>query len=152
MSQEPKLILTTFLPYRLSILYAVVGKGFADLYEKRFGIGNFEWRVMATLGQYRSMTAKAIAEHAEMDKVQVSRAAGALETKAYISRCQNPDDRREEFLVLTRAGRRVYKSIIPLALTYVEQLKAGLTRDEQVTLDKLIDKVILRARELRRAS
>lgn len=152
MNKEPKLILANFLPYRLMILYAVVSKGLATLYEKPFGIGNFEWRVIASLGQYGSMTAKAIAHLAEMGKVQVSRAAEALENKGYISRCPNPDDRREAFLLLTPAGQRVYKSVVPLALTYAKQLNEDLTRDEQVALDKLIDKIILRARELRELS
>lgn len=140
-----RLTLATFLPYRLSVLSASVSDGLARTYADRFGIGIPEWRVLATVGEFGSVTAKAVGLHAHMGKVKVSRAAAALETRGLISRLPNEEDLREAFLVLTLAGEGVYGEIAPLALAYVAELTAGLSLDENAQLDRLIDKLLRRA-------
>ena len=147
---EP-LTLATFLPYRLNVLAAVVSDGLARRYAERFGIGIPEWRVLATVGEFRSMTAKAIGLHAHMGKVKVSRAAAALEARGLIRRRPNADDLREAFLVLTPEGDRLYAEIAPLALSYVADLKRGLSGDEEALLDRLIDTLLRRADAMREA-
>ncbi|WP_435370010.1 hypothetical protein, partial [Acinetobacter baumannii] len=69
-----KLELETFLPYRLNVLASIVSQGLSGIYAKRYGIGDPEWRVMATLGQFGAMTAKDIGGHSHMHKTKVSRA------------------------------------------------------------------------------
>jgi len=137
--------LNEFLPYRLSVLAAVVSEGLARSYSEQFGIGVPEWRVMATIGEFRSITAKAIGEHAHMGKVKVSRAVASLEGRGLIQRTQNAEDMREAFLVLMPAGDDMYRQIVPMALGYAETLRAGLSRDEVAVLDQLIDKLMARA-------
>jgi len=140
--------LNEFLPYRLSVLAAAVSEGLARSYSAKFGIGVPEWRVLATIGEFRSITAKAIGAHAHMGKVKVSRAVAALESRALIQRSPNADDMREAFLVLTPAGGDMYRRIVPMALGYAEALHAGLSRDEIAMLEKLIDKLMVRAGEM----
>ena len=149
---EPEaLTLATFLPYRLNVLATVVSDGLARTYAERFGIGIPEWRVLATVGEFRRMTAKAIGLHAHMGKVKVSRAAASLEARGLIRRMPNADDLREAFLGLTPEGDRLYGEIAPLALSYVADLKAGLTAEEEALLDGLIDKLLRRADAMRGA-
>lgn len=143
-----KLTLATFLPYRLNVLASVVSSGLAKTYAERFGIGIPEWRVLATVGEFGSVTAKAIGLHAHMGKVKVSRAAAALESRALIRRVPNQDDLREAFLVMTPAGLGVYREIAALALAYVAELEAVLTPDERTSLDALIEKLLRRAGEV----
>src|SRR5690606_8188553 len=102
---DRKLTLEEFLPYRLNVLAEIVSQSLAKLYERRFGIANPEWRVLATLGQYPRMTAKQVGAHSRMHKTKVSRAVAALEAKGLIERSANADDLRESFLALTAAGR-----------------------------------------------
>jgi DNA-binding MarR family transcriptional regulator len=142
------LTLATFLPYRLSVVAAAASEGLARLYSEQFGITISEWRVLATVGEFRSISAKAIGLHAYMDKVKVSRAAAALETRGLIRRLPNPDDLREAFLVLTPAGQAVYDQIVPMALDYVDRLTANLSSEEKSALDGLIDKLLGSAREM----
>ena len=140
--------LNEFLPYRLSVLAAVVSEGLARRYGEQFGIGVPEWRVLATIGEFQSITAKAIGSHAHMGKVKVSRAVSALEGRALIQRTPNADDMREAFLVLTPAGGDMYRRIVPMALRYAEALREALSRDEAATLETLIDKLMARAGEM----
>ena len=145
---EPVLALSTFLPYRLNVLAAMVSEQLARTYSERFGISVPEWRVLATVGEFHSMTAKAIGAHAHMGKVKVSRAASSLEARELITRLPNRDDMREAFLVLTPAGEDVYARIVPLALAYAERLRHGFSSSETDMLDRLIDKLILRVGEM----
>lgn len=142
------LTLATFLPYRLSVMSAVVSEGLARLYSERFGIAIPEWRVLATVGEFRSVTAKAIGLQAHMGKVKVSRAAASLESRGLIRRVPNPDDLREAFLALTPGGEAVYGEIAPLALAYVGRLTDALSAADRATLDRLIDALLRRAGEM----
>lgn len=146
------LTLSTFLPYRLSVASAVVSDGLARLYTERFGIGIPEWRVLATVGEFRSTTAKAIGAHAHMGKVKVSRAVASLEARGLIRRIPNADDLREAFLVLTPAGEATYGEIAPLALDYADALAAALTADERAALAGILDKLVHRAGSMARDS
>jgi DNA-binding MarR family transcriptional regulator len=143
-----RLQLGAFLPYRLSVLAAVVSDGLARIYDKRFGISVREWRVVATLGEFRSMTAKAIATHAHMSDVMVSRAVAALKMRGLVARSANPEDLREAFLVLTASGNDIYRRIAPLALDYAEQLTFTLSDEEKKALDRVVDKLTRRAKDM----
>lgn len=139
------LSLSDFLPYRLNVAAAAVSEGLATIYSEQFGIGIPEWRVLATLGETRTMTAKAIGEHAHMNKVKVSRAVTALEERGLVQRTTNEKDLREAFLTLTAAGADIHAEIAPLALDYVAVLLEGLTRQERDDLLRLLQKVQARA-------
>ncbi len=145
---SPALALQAFLPYRLSVLAAAVSDGLARRYSRRFGVGVAEWRVIATLGECRAMTAGDIGRHARMGKVKVSRAAAALEEAKLIVRRASDRDLRESILTLSRKGERVYGAIAPLALDYAGRLTEALSADEAKALDAAIDKLMARADEL----
>ena len=147
-STEPSLALSGFLPYRLSVLSAVVSDGLARRYSRRFGIAIPEWRVLAAIGEFGSITAKAIGSHAQMGKVKVSRAAASLEARGLIQRTPNPDDLREAFLVLTPSGLATYREIVPLALDYVGRLTANLSASDQKALGRTIDILLAQARSM----
>lgn len=142
---EPRLRLSSFLPYRLNVAAAVVSEGLARTYSERFGISVHEWRILATVGEFGSITAKAIGEHAHMSKVNVSRAAASLEAKGLIGRPPNPLDKREAFLVFTPAGKSLYDRIVPLARAYVDSLREGFSPDEEQILFRLLDRLMERA-------
>ena len=147
-SSDVSLTLAGFLPYRLNVAAAAVSEGLARLYATRFGIGIPEWRVLATVGEFRSLTATAIGLHAHMGKAKVSRAAAALETRGLIRRAPNPEDLREAFLVLTPEGEAVYAEIVPLALDYARTLTAEFRPGEEAMLNRLIDRLLRRAGEM----
>lgn len=140
--------LASFLPYRLNVAATDVSEGLLRIYGQRFDIGVAEWRVLATLGEFRTMTAKAIGAHAHMGKVKVSRAVAVLEARGVVQRAPNADDMREAFLTLTPAGHAIYAEIAPLALDYVEQLLDGFAPAERELLMRLLDRLVERSADM----
>lgn len=138
---EQSLRLEGFLPYRLNLLATEVSQTLARAYGKRFGISIPEWRILATLGQFNTITARDIGVHSRMHKTTVSRAVAALEKRKLVIRRTNRADMREAFLALTDAGMAVYLDIVPMAKSFSESLCVGLDSNERDMLDKLLDRL-----------
>jgi len=141
-----ELILEDFLPYRLSILSNTVSGSIASTYEKRFGLGIPEWRVIAVLGRFPGISAVEVAERTLMDKVAVSRAVTKLIKHGRIDREFADADRRRSILNLSEEGRRVHDEIAPLALKFEADLLHGLSEDEIRTLNVVMERLMARAR------
>jgi DNA-binding MarR family transcriptional regulator len=121
------LALESFLPYRLNRLADAVSREFARLYRDRLGLTRPEWRLLATLGQYGTMTATAIGRHSTMHKTKVSRAVTALEKRRWLARGVDAADRRIEHLTLTAEGLRVYRDMVPIAKAFELQLSKAMS-------------------------
>ena len=145
---RPLLELERFLPYRLNVVAESVSRALSQLYAERYGIGVPEWRVIATLGEYDRMTAKAVGAHSRMHKTKVSRAVAALESKGLIEREPNDDDMREAFLALSARGRRVYQDLAPRALAFERALDESLGAAERNHLDGILRRLEERAQAL----
>jgi hypothetical protein len=76
--QAAPLKLEEFLPYQLNVVASLVSQALSRIYSHRYGIDVPHWRILVTLGQYETMTAKAIGAHSHMHKTKVSRAVGEL--------------------------------------------------------------------------
>lgn len=129
MSEQPAapLDLSSFLPYRLSVLANTVSRELAGLYAERFGITIPQWRIIAVLGQHENVNADFVGGRTAMDRVTVSRGIAGLVGKKLVLRRSSPSDRRCAMLRLTAGGRRVYAEIVPLARDYETRLLAGLS-------------------------
>lgn len=138
--------LEEFLPYRLNVCASVVSQALSRVYTERYKIGVPEWRVMVTLGQFGSMTAKAIGLHSHMHKTKVSRAVALLERRKLVARRANRADLREAFLSLTPAGREVYDDLAPMALDFAHQLMESVDQSDRAALDRALTKLTERSR------
>lgn len=125
------LALEGFLPYRLNSLADAVSRDFAAIYRKKYGLTRPEWRLLATLGQYRSMTATQIARHSAMHKTKVSRAVTVLEKRRWVVRETDENDRRIEHLRLTKAGEDAYREMVPLAKAFEASLLRQIGPDDR---------------------
>jgi len=121
-----KLVLEAFLPYRLNRLSAAVSQQLKAVYGKKYGLTVPEWRLLATLGQFGSLTAKQVGEHSAMHKTKVSRAVATLEKRRWLKRNRSDSDRREELLSLTRLGTGAYNSIYPEMARFERDIYARL--------------------------
>jgi DNA-binding MarR family transcriptional regulator len=147
---KPLLELEGFLPYQLNVLAEGVSRSLSQLYEQRFGISVPEWRVIATLGQYRRMTAKDIGQHSRMHKTKVSRAVAALIRQGRVCRSPNEDDKREAFLTLTDAGRAVYEELAPQAQAFAGELTEVLSDADRAALERIVARLRERSERLAR--
>ena len=132
-----KLQLEAFLPYRLNRIAAVVSQDFRSVYGRHHDLTIPEWRVLATLGQFEAMSAKAIGRHSAMHKTKVSRAVRALEERRWLRRRPSEEDRREEILTLTAQGASAYRQIVPKALAFERRLLDQLGPKAELLLEVL---------------
>jgi DNA-binding MarR family transcriptional regulator len=140
--------LDRFLPYRLSVLTNLVSSTIADAYQRRFGLGIPEWRVLAVLSRYPRLSAAEVAQRTRMDAVAVSRAVARLLAAGRLRRTVSRDDRRRSVLTVSAAGAAVYREVAPIALGYERELLAALDATERAALDGVLDVLTARAQAL----
>jgi DNA-binding MarR family transcriptional regulator len=138
--------LEDFLPYRLSVAASRVSRLFGRRYFEAYGLTIPEWRVLAIIGRYDTLSPSAVGELAAMDKVKVSRAAANLVARGLLRQSQDPTDGRGRLLRLTRRGASVYHGMVPLACELEGQLAEGLSRAEWSVLLKALEKLTTHAK------
>jgi DNA-binding MarR family transcriptional regulator len=139
--------LEDFLPYRLSVAANRVSRLIARRYSEAYGLSIPEWRVLAIVGRFDTLSPSAVGELTAMDKVKVSRAAASLVTRGLLRQNQDPRDGRGRLLRLTRRGVAMYEGMVPLACELEGQLAEGLSRSEWSVLLKALDKLSTHVRQ-----
>jgi DNA-binding MarR family transcriptional regulator len=145
---QPKLTLSEFLPYQLSITSNAVSDLIARSYRGRFGLKIPEWRVMAVLGERATATQRELCAATAMDKVTVNRASKELVERGLVERAPNATDGRSHHLALTTVGRELYAQIVPLALSVEADIEAILGSEEAKALEAMLAKLRARAAEI----
>ncbi len=140
--------LEQFLPYQLNVVSSLVSQALSRVYTQRYGIGVPEWRVLVTLGQFETMTAKAIGAHTHMHKTKVSRAVALLEKRRLLARRANRADKREAFLSLTATGQAMYEEVAPHALDFAKRLTEILTPADREAFDRALQLLTAQSAEL----
>ena len=133
--------LEDFLPYRLSVAANRVSRLFARRYSDAYGLSIPEWRVLAMVGRFGTLSPSVVGEWTAMDKVKVSRAAANLVARGMLRQTQDPEDGRGRLLRLTRKGSAVHDGMVPLACELEGQLANGMSRTEWSSLLKALDKL-----------
>jgi DNA-binding MarR family transcriptional regulator len=126
------------MPYRLSVLSNRISHALGREYQARFGVSIPEWRVMAVLGRFQTLSASEVAGRSRMDKVKVSRAIAAMERKGLVDRSTDPRDQRMIRLALTEAGRAMHRQITAFALGWEQRLLACLDDSTREGLEAAI--------------
>ena len=131
-----------FLPYLLNQAAEATSKSFHDTYKAAYGMTRTQWRVLANLGKFGSMTARDICTISHIEKTKVSRAVAALEADGLLSRSISPLDRRAEILCLTERGRVVFADLGQRAIDYDRSLRAKIGPEIAAQLDDLLRRII----------
>ncbi len=139
----PSFDLESYLPYRLTVIAAELSAGLAKQYLARFSISIAEWRVLVNVGYTKGLSVRDIEKRVGLEKSKVSRAATKLETKGYLAKQVDSDDRRLLKLTLTDAGVQLLHELIPIAENYQAGLLQKLDHQADAlhaALDKLMEK------------
>ena len=121
--------LEEFLPFRLVRAAEAVSVEFSQIYKQKYDLSRPEWRVLANLAQRGKATATEIGIQAAMHKTKVSRAVFELEKRKWLVRKIDPNDRRVEWLELTKLGQSKFESLSALAHDYETKLLQALGKD-----------------------
>jgi DNA-binding MarR family transcriptional regulator len=146
--RQAALKLEDFLPYRLNVVASLTSHALSRIYADRYKFGVPEWRILVTLGEFGTMTGKAIGSHSHMHKTKVSRAVALMERRKLVARKANRDDLRESILSLTPAGQAIYDDLAPAALAFAQQLLNAVEPADRAALDRALRKITERSAEL----
>ena len=144
MAENSNFDLQNFLPYLLNQAAETTSLEFQRRYREEYGMLRTEWRVLFHLGRYGDMTAKAICERARLHKTKVSRAVRALEVKNFLTRTEQPDDRRHEILTLTKRGQTTYEKLADGARRFHETLSERFSDEENAIMKRCLSKLAAR--------
>jgi DNA-binding MarR family transcriptional regulator len=135
--------LAEFLPYQLSVTSNAVSRAVAagTGYESRFGLNGAEWRVLAAVTAAGSPTQAELIAATGMDKMMISRAVTALNSRQLIDRVRDADDRRTSRLSATAAGQAVHAIVAPQALEVEARLLDALSPTEAKLLRTMLAKL-----------
>jgi DNA-binding MarR family transcriptional regulator len=137
----PTLDLDRFMPYRLSITSNAVSEVISRAYEQLFGLKIPEWRLLAVIAEGDGISQQDIGKRTRMDKVTVSRAAIAMQTRGLIKQKPNERDGRSHLLILTDSGYALYQQVVPKALAFEAQLFDHLTAEEIQSFSSTLSKI-----------
>jgi DNA-binding MarR family transcriptional regulator len=134
--------LSDYLPYRLTLLASSLNNAFEIVLDKEHQLGLTDWRVIATLGEFGSLTARDICERGRMHKTKVSRAVASLEMRRLLQRRTNRQDMREAFLSLTELGRTVFRQVVPAAVAFSHKITDQLSSEELLCMESVVERLI----------
>lgn len=134
--------LENFLPYLLNQAAEATSRSFHASYKSTYGMTRTQWRVLAHLGKFGSMTARDICTRSHVEKTKVSRAVAALEAEGLLARAPSEADRRAEMLSLTAAGQAVFADLGQKAIAYDQSMRAQIGRETAQKLDMLLRRII----------
>lgn len=142
--------LQQFLPYRLAVLAESVSRTMAAVYRRRFELSRDEWRLLAALSETGRIQAAEAAQITTLAKMQASRALRSLESRGLVARETDERDRRHVMVSLQPAGRALLRQVAPLVLAREAWLLEALDEQERAVLDRALDKLLERSRQVPR--
>ena len=135
------------LIYHLLLLVNLIAKPFFGRIDKRYGLSLNEWRIMMTLANQPGISISGICDRTGMHIMNVSRGVRSLARKGRVERNVDPADRRRTNLRLSEEGLAIFQEILPSAMKREELIRAGLSRDEAETFQRLLHKLIDHVRQ-----
>ena len=130
--------LDRFLPYMLNQAAEAISRGFQERYRVEFDLSRTQWRIIAHLGKFGSLTAKEICQRSHEEKTTVSRAVAALEERGLLVRTADTFDRRSETLNLTAAGKSIFVELGTRATRFDLDLRKKLGKDASAELENIL--------------
>lgn len=134
--------LDRFLPYMLNQAAEAVSRAFQKRYREEFDISRTQWRIIAHLGRFGSLTAKEICRRSHEEKTKVSRAVASLEERELLVRVAEQKDRRFESLQLTDKGRAIFEELGTRAIAFDTALKDKLGATSVAELHQTLKSLI----------
>ncbi len=133
------------LTYRLHLLHKLTDQTSQQAYPQATGLSLSTGRCLAAVGAFEPLSVKTLAERANLDKGQASRAAQALVDQDLVAKHNSPDDGRGVVLTLTEDGQRVWQRTMDLIHARNQQIFGCLDEAEQDVLSLLLDRLIASA-------
>ena len=123
------------LPYHILLLGKLLDRITAQHVRDTADLSLAEWRTMAHLHHLGTASASEIANMAFVDRAEVSRALGQLETRGLVRREPHPTKRNSRLVSLTEEGRKVHLAVRGERGKFFNDWIADLSEAERSQLD-----------------
>lgn len=118
----------------------------ARLFEKdlqgALGLSLPQFMLLMTVMHKDKCSQAEIAKTRGLTEAAVSRMADTVLEKKWMTREENPENRREHILKLTKDGEIISQKAVEIVKANMGLVFAELTEDERVTLDRIMDKIL----------
>ncbi|MFO8236519.1 MAG: MarR family winged helix-turn-helix transcriptional regulator [Bacteroidales bacterium] len=123
-----------------------VSKGLGHLLEEKFSragydIGAAQWTVISYLKARGPSTQKEIGNFMKYNKVMIKRIVDKLQSKGYVRRIPDDDDRRYNIVELTVSGKNLYVKLSSFAASTLEEVYKDIKHEELETCLYTLGKV-----------
>jgi DNA-binding MarR family transcriptional regulator len=134
--------------YRLHLLHKLTDQASQSRYLDGAGLSLSDSRGLTVIGSFGPLSVGELADRANLNKSQASRAAQALVDQGLVSKDGRDDDARGVVLALTPAGRRACTRALALVQQRNAEILGCLSAAEQSQLSALLDRLIAHNRAL----
>lgn len=110
---------------------------FAERKMKKYNLGFPEQMVLMHLVRYGQSNQEMIVKQQMIDKGTIAKTVNKLVEKGLVSKSQNPENKRENMLVMTVSGEKMIQSMHDVLFEWNEKLYEGITEEERELLKRL---------------
>jgi DNA-binding MarR family transcriptional regulator len=130
------------LTYRLHLLHKLTDQESQRLYPLEVGLSLSDGRCLAAVGTFEPLSVNRLAQLANLNKGQASRAAQFLVEQGLVTKGGIEGDARAVELALTPLGRKAWRKTMDFIHRRNEEIFAGITAQEKRQIGDLLDRLI----------
>ncbi|MES2786090.1 MAG: MarR family transcriptional regulator [Pseudomonadota bacterium] len=130
------------LTYRMHLLHKLSDLESQRLYPLEVGLSLSDGRCLAAVGAFEPISVNRLAQLANLNKAQASRAAQFLVEQGLVAKGDTEGDGRGVQLKLTARGRKTWQKTMDLIERRNEEIFGCLNAQEMRTLGELFDRLI----------
>lgn len=133
------------LTYRLHRLHKLTDLESQRRYPEVTGLSLSDGRCLTAVGQFEPLSVNQLAQRANLNKSQASRAAQYLVEQGLVNKEGRAGDARGVELTLSAAGREVFAAAMAMVAQRNEEIFGCLSPAEQALLSELMDRLLAHA-------
>ncbi|TYK66740.1 MarR family winged helix-turn-helix transcriptional regulator [Colwellia echini] len=106
------------------------------------GLVPMQVRVMKTIDKCSPCTALDVANFLQRDKAQITRLVNGLLEQGLIEKVPNPQDKRSQFLLLSKEGGKIQQSLAKITKRAEKSMIAGIADEEMQSFLVIAQKML----------
>jgi DNA-binding MarR family transcriptional regulator len=130
------------LTYRIHLLHKLTDQESQRLYPLEVGLSLSDGRCLAAVGSFEPLSVSRLAQLANLNKGQASRAAQFLVEQGLVTKGHIEADARGVELTLTPLGRKAWRKTMDFIHRRNEEIFNGITAGERRQFGTLLDRLI----------
>ena len=130
------------LTYRMHLLHKLTDQESQRLYPLEVGLALSDGRCLAAVGSFEPLSVNRLAQLANLNKGQASRAAQFLVEQGLVAKGDTEGDARGVELTLTPRGRKAWRKTMDFIHRRNEEIFGAITPQERRVIGDLFDRLI----------